>query len=627
MATKKKGPSGAPNTMRAPGQVRRSQMLTTYGPGAMVDLPDHAVIVGGLEFWNGPKQSVREERLQQKLAAMFNRKSVELFAPPVAEQDDASAGVKVLRFPQWFVAQYEDRWGENREFRSRPLLHTKGLGGGQHYKTPEKKAVSIIPMRFVQACPNGHISDVDWRGFAHRAEAGAGHAAPCHRSLWLDERGTTGDFADIFVRCECGKSRSLAETTATKDRAAPLGWCNGDRLWLGAHAREVCHTEHGKPYPNRLLVRSASHAYFSQTLSVIHIPEKDAALKKAMDEVWVDYLMPVEEEAELKFVLKQQKAFAAVGQFPTDRLFAEIQRRKAGGGGETKSIKEAELETLLDQPLELTEDVPKDDFYAVTLPPKTETARVAAVMGKVEKVVLVHKLREVITQVGFTRFDSITADIDGELSLDVRMAPLALDQTWLPAVENHGEGVFIAFKKEALDAWWKRPAVKARTKSLVGGFEPWKKAKKSPMEFPGPTYVMLHSLAHLLITSVALECGYSASSIRERIYAGKAGAGILLYTGSADADGTLGGLVQVGRNIGHHLAHALDMGRLCSNDPVCAQHQPDDNREERFLHGAACHGCLLIAEPSCERQNQFLDRALVVPTVDEQGAAFFSETE
>ena len=65
--------------------------------------------------------------------------------------------------------------------------------------------------------------------------------------------------------------------------------------------------------------------------------------------------------------------------------------------------------------------------------------------------------------------------------------------------------------------------------------------------------------------------------------------------------------------------------KLCANDPVCAQHQPESRQEERFLFGAACHGCLLLAESSCERRNDFLDRALVVPTVDGDGAAFFTE--
>ena len=136
-------------------------------------------------------------------------------------------------------------------------------------------------------------------------------------------------------------------------------------------------------------------------------------------------------------------------------------------------------------------------------------------------------------------------------------------------------------------------------------------------------YILLHSLSHLLITAVSLECGYSASSIRERIYALPGVYGILLYTGTPGAEGTLGGLVQVGTRIEQYLMTALEIGRLCSNDPVCAYHQPDDGHEERFLHGAACHGCLLIAETSCERRNELLDRALVVPTVHTPGAAFF----
>ena len=624
MATKKGPPksAGASSGKRASGHVRMGQMLNTYGPGSMADLPDHAVLVGGLEHWSGPKEAIVEERLQAKLALMFKRTSIDLFSPPIAEQDDdVSSGVRVFRFPEWFVVPgQETRWGDSKEFRSRPMVHGKKLVGGQ-YLGADRKRYSILPMRFVQACTNGHISDIDWRSYAH-GEHGA-PSTPCFRPMWFDERGTTGDFADIFVRCECGKARSLAQTTPSKERTAPLGWCRGQRLWLGVHAREACLSESGTPYPNRLLVRSASNAYFAQNLSVIHIPAKDSELKKAVDQVWTDYLLPVEDEAELKFALKQPKVFAAVGEYPHARLLAEIQRRKGPAVAESLSIKEAELETLLDQPLELTEDVPKEDFYAVTLPKKSEEGA----MESVERVVLVHKLREVIAQLGFTRFEPITTDFDRELNLDVRIAPLSLEQTWVPAIENHGEGVFIAFKKPALEAWRSRPAVRARTKRLVEGFEHWKKAKKVETKFPGPTYVMLHSLSHLLITAVALECGYSASSVRERIYVGEAGAGIMLYTGSADSDGTLGGLAQRGRSVRPHLERALDLGRLCSNDPVCAQHHPDDNRVERFLHGAACHGCLLIAEPSCERQNVFLGRALVVPTVDEPDAAFFAEAE
>lgn len=95
------------------------------------------------------------------------------------------------------------------------------------------------------------------------------------------------------------------------------------------------------------------------------------------------------------------------------------------------------------------------------------------------------------------------------------------------------------------------------------------------------------------------------------------------YTGSSDAEGTLGGLVETGRRVALYLSAALERGQLCSNDPVCVQHAPDDVHERRFLHGAACHGCLLIAETSCEQHNDFLDRALVVSTVARAGSEFF----
>jgi hypothetical protein len=130
-----------------------------------------------------------------------------------------------------------------------------------------------------------------------------------------------------------------------------------------------------------------------------------------------------------------------------------------------------------------------------------------------------------------------------------------------------------------------------------------------------------------LITAVSLECGYSASSVRERIYAGAGGAGVLLYTAAPGAEGSLGGLVEVGRRLERHLDLALDAGRLCSNDPVCSAHLPEiePGLSGRALEGASCHGCLLISEPSCERMNVYLDRTLVVPTVEDRRAAFFED--
>jgi hypothetical protein len=145
---------------------------------------------------------------------------------------------------------------------------------------------------------------------------------------------------------------------------------------------------------------------------------------------------------------------------------------------------------------------------------------------------------------------------------------------------------------------------------------------------------MLHSLSHLLMNALSLECGYAAASLGERIYCAPATdptpmAAILILTGSAGAEGTLGGLIEQGRRITHHLHHACKLGRLCSNDPVCAGHTPKEGKAdptERYLEGAACHGCVYVAEPSCERFNSYLDRALVVPAMGrEPGLAFLDE--
>ena len=102
-------------------------------------------------------------------------------------------------------------------------------------------------------------------------------------------------------------------------------------------------------------------------------------------------------------------------------------------------------------------------------------------------------------------------------------------------------------------------------------------------------------------------------------------AGILLSTGAPGSEGTLGGLAEQGQRILEHLRAAWDLGRLCSNDPVCAQHDPTEDPTDRRLQGAACHGCLFVAEPSCEQYNRLLDRALVVPTLDSPDFAFFPE--
>lgn len=617
------------------GELRQSQVLTTFGPGAMVDLPNRSVVIAGLTYWRGDRQSIREDRLRYKVAKSLNLpdgQDIRLYTPPQQSNDPQAAmtGIDAFVFPTWFLAQVDRTIEVNgKVYRTRPLVTWSAVKDGLKF---EGKSVQAVPIRFVQACTNGHLSDINWYAFVH-----ADFNTSIRGQLWLDEGGSGNDFEEIFVRCQqTGKRRPLAQ--AKQNDSKVLGLCEGHRPWLGSRGKEPCRAhkinqagdivETNQPEYNRLLVRSASNAYFTQILSVISMPDQAAELKRAVDRFYEEDLQYAEDLADIQKELKKPK-FSELAGFGADVVWTEIKRRKSGLTTPEKSIKQVELEALLACPEEMGKEVPADDkeFQGYTrrldsLDPKWHSF--------IDRIVLVHRLREVSALIGFTRFEAAVPNIEGEiddLAISIRRANLDFEQNWVPAIENLGEGIFISIKKDAIQAWRKRPAVRAREQKLEQGFYKWLDTRGIPRDkakFPGAAYIMLHSLSHLLITAVSLDCGYASSAIRERIYAfDDIGYGILLHTGTSGSEGTLGGLVEVGRRIEYHLSKALEYGQLCSNDPVCAQHRPEDAQEDRFMHGAACHGCLLIAETSCERRNEMLDRALVVSTVAGLGAAFF----
>lgn len=590
---------------KAHGQIRQGQVITTYGPGALIDLPKHSAIVGGLDTW--PKTSDLEEilepRLTRKLQIMTDVLAPRLFAPPPDSNDprEIAKGIGAWRFPEWFVVQ-EASGSEERE-RSRRLVHRKALDNKSRFD-----ARPVVATRFVRACPRGHVDDLNWHRFVHGSEDN------CRRQLWLDERGTSGDLADLVVRCECNKSRSLYEATLLE--LNPLDTCRGTRPWLGKNTYEDC------KLPSRLLIRTASNAYFPQVVSVLSLPNRGNAVGTVVAELWDD-LQIVDDATDLALLKKKPRVAEKLASFGDAEVLAAIREAKSGQADE-KPVKQVELEALLAAPEGFGDDVPVEpNFHARRLPDRV-WRRYKRYDG-IEAVIQLHRLREVLALVGFTRFEAVTPDINGEYETDVERAQIALEPAWFPAVENRGEGVFVQLRAEGVTSWLARAGVQQRLDDLAAGHQRWMNDRKTQRPFPGGPYVLLHTLSHLLIQSLAMRCGYPASSIRERIYADTETQrfGVLLYTGSPDADGTLGGLVQQARYIEDHVSQALRMSGLCSNDPICSQHAPGKSMEGRWLHGAACHGCALVAETSCEMRNDYLDRALVVPVLGVPDAAFF----
>lgn len=627
------------------GTARRSQLLLGAGPGALVDLIEDAVIIGGLDAWRYRRETdgfIVEPRLQARAQTMLSEMTwwphadVRLRLPPECDGDEPSpaAGIAVGRFPRWFLCQSPDcRSIVPVNALDKPALRYHTC---QHDK---RKSYPVVPIRFVAACVSGHLQDINWQWFVHRTRAGeqvGEHRGWCVRKpganragdplgeewtaeLTMLQVGTSGELADFIVSCrKCGARRGLQDLA----QQGLLGHCQGRRPWLGYGADEPC------DLPLKLLTRTASNAYFPNPISVLSIPDPALLVREKVETVW-DFIKVATQDTLPVFRQLPNVAEHLAGLTDAEVL-AELDRRRLGLPVTMPPIRETEWGALMAAPPEAPGDHPgpQDRWFARRLS--------VELPDFLDRIVLVKHLTEVRGQIGFTRIEPIVGDAEGDYDPRLQMAPLARYASWIPAVEIPGEGVFIAFDAAYLDRWTdprRNPAVARRAASFVAGFKAFNATRAQQVDFPGLRLVMLHTLSHLLINSISLECGYAASSIRERLYCAverdrdgretTRRAGILLYTGSPGSEGTLGGLVEVGRNLLHHLRRAAELAMLCSNDPVCASHSPDDDQEGRYREGAACHGCVLIGEPSCERMNQDLDRSLVVPTVHGDPEAAF----
>ena len=635
------------------GEVRHGQLITTYGPGAMVDLPDRSVVIGGLNLWHYSRDDdscyIDEPRLIAKLRNLLNVGTLLLKRPPsdddtYAERFRSSSGIRSPQFPLWFVAQprkepfppYIDRAG--KRYRTRPLIHKERLVNN---KLPWREAggskqdLDVVPVRFVQCCANGHLSDIDWDRFVHE-----GQRSNCQEDLWLDEAGAGNDFNEIYVRCPKCKKRQALASTKGDNGASLLGRCRGHRPWLGNFSTDAlpCTDEKGKPRYNRLLVRSASNAYFPEMVGAISIPEAEDPLRQLI----VSHLSDFE-----KITSAEKLSLALEMDLIKERLAAPLRSRDAhdvmaildavrGSKGDVRTEKQPplklqEIQALYAPSASLGSSDPASSFHAEIL---SLTGKPTWFTDRFDRVLKVHRLREVMALIGFARLEPVVKGVDGDPidqhSVEAKRADINNKELdWVPAIENFGEGLFLGVSEAALQAWRQGDGVVQHSSKHREACKLWNRdhgLKATEFDWPGEAYLMLHSLAHLLITTAALECGYGASAIKERIYSFPGhgqGYGILLYTSGSGSEGTLGGLVSLADRIDQLVASALERGRLCSNDPFCSMHQPESDLEKRYSHGAACHGCLLIAETSCEQRNQFLDRAFVVPTLDVADAAFF----
>jgi hypothetical protein len=614
---------------------RLSQLISTFGPGAMVDLPTRSVVVGGLEQWDmqgnsfatipEPRLTARLEQLLKAQGRLHQEATLSLRTPPASgdTKEGIPRGVAAPIFPTWFICeQVEKNAPGAATTRRRRMARWQDLDskGRRKFVSDDGRKSEVTPIRFVCACDKGHLQDIEWRWAVHAS-------APCQEPMWIEEKGTSADPADTSIVCGCGRRLSLQETF----QPGRLGKCRGDRPWLLDRDPDGCGDK------LKLLTRTATNTYFPQVLTVISLPTEEDELTKLVHEISGD-LASVQSASDVAQAKRfNPKVAATLGPYPDGDIFERLQRIRDGASVDaSKSPKLSEFDAFASGRTEIGRNHPSAKLYAQTLRRDEWAAPDAGVdLSGIKGLVAVHRLREVSCLYGFTRFEAAPSAADGDIEdiqLTVRGAPISRDADWLPAVEQFGEGIFIHFDEMAIQRWLQNTATALRHEQLLGGYCHWQKrfAGKAP-PYPGTPYMLLHSISHALMAEIALDCGYPASSLKERVYAlasSRAGGdidrcGILIYTASAGAQGTLGGLVATAPRFAHILRGALERLRICSNDPICADHVPDDRSGDRATHGAACHGCLLIAETSCEMRNLFLDRSLLVPTMADDLSRFF----
>lgn len=601
-------------------QLRQSQVIAPNGVGAIFDVKGQSFVVEATDTWFHEKTK-KVEVVSPRLSSALR---VSAFYAPPADNPDFRFGsasgprLPVSRFPAWLfcgACRLMFQWSRASEERNPNALCPACLAG-------KKKRFQLVPMRWVQICDAGHLGDVDWFWFAHSSVR-----SDCRkrdRMRFRSSGGTGAGLASVRVQCDyCASGRSLGDISDPQ-LAARLGLkCVGRHPWDRWEKGAVSSCER-EP---RVVQRRASNVYYPEVHSAIEVPfvtpDLSPADQAVVDQPFfrgvVDAVIKGEDGQALNLAVMLAPMLARTAQDILDLATAVAGVSDPGPAPDSPStldeIAESEWAAFTNAEPFDTEDFTTriTSLQAVTSGPTT-----AALAALVTRVTLADALREVRAFSGFRRVtpggESEFVRADGR---GYHERPL---QGWLPAIEVRGEGVFLALDEAALSSWESDPRVVDRVAGLA------EKAARSFMwgrlaRRTGPSvsarYVMLHTLAHLLIRRLSFESGYGASSLRERVFARTTPTGevtfggILIYTAAGDAEGTLGGLVRQGepRRLAPALLGALDDASWCSADPLCSeQHAVSLDG----LNLASCHACTLVSETSCENGNFLLDRTLVV---------------
>lgn len=589
------------------GHLRRTQLVTTFGSGSIADMPDYSVIIAATNYWKENSPVLHEPNLEKLL-------KVSHFKQPYVSknsEDNLSPDIPAFRFPVMHFCpecgKLMPYWGFGDESGTKCVKCNKG----------------IVPSRFVAACVNGHLEDFPYSWWVHNGDFRECPSDGREDKLEISFSDETGGLESIVITCTvCGKSRSMA---GSMGKDALQGYrCRGKRPWIGMKA--VYNDPVPCMAPMRGLQRGASNTYFAQTASALTIPPWSSRINQEIESKWDNLTALLDSdpsEETLKTVVKVLfHELLKIGTYTVDDIIYEMDRRRNNDRDEEytrQNLYEDEYQVFCQGDYEQ----PDDFQFRIkrTIVPES-------LCDYLEDVIMVKRLKEVLALKGFRRISPEKPENGDErftgFHMDGDCVPLSeTPLNWYPGIEMLGEGIFIRLREDTLSEWEQKNEEY---------YEPMKqRLEESNIECYNfsARYVLLHTLSHLLIRQLSVECGYSGASIKERIYStypdsAHKMAGILLYTSSSDSDGSLGGLVRkalpdtfeaIFRNL-------LQEASWCSSDPICIESKAQGFNS---LNYAACHACALLPETSCEMRNCLLDRGAVAGSVLDRSRGLFGD--
>ncbi|MFI7640593.1 DrmB family protein [Nonomuraea sp. NPDC049400] len=622
------------------GSIRRAQLISPFGVGAMTVLVDgSSVITCGLDHWFEGEDvdvgayRIDEWRLQRRLRVNHFRLPPDHRTPyqGMPKTPNLRLAIPFLRFPTWSFCPYCKR------LEQQPLaLQGKARcpdSRHQHSGKPAIKGPAMSQVPFVVICEKGHIGDFPWREWVHRSIQ-----PTCRGTLRLHAVGT-GSLSGQLIRCEgCDKSRSLeGVTTATSVDGEPTTVltsrlekgadysCRGWRPWLG-EATQPC----GQPLRGSL--RGASNVYFPLVESSIYLPQSASSTPPKLLEI----LNRPDFVTALQFARKTgevtSKTIRIIDEYDILTPFtdADIQAALDEVSGGEKAEHVYDFDELSPTEWRRPEyDMLRHGIDHPNLVVTTATSPYGdAITEAFSRVRLVESLRETRALWGFTRLTSSGHKLkDGKSQLWKEQPSPARD--WLPAYTVSGEGIYLELDEQQLQSWERREEVQRRAQLIARRYMSVVRDRLLAPREVTPRFILIHTVAHLLINQLIFECGYSTASLRERLYVaderGSTMAGLLIYTAAGDAEGTMGGLVRMGKpgHLERAWSAALASAEWCSTDPLCME-AGEGGQGPDSCNLAACHSCALLPETACEEFNRFLDRGLVIGSLKEPELGFFN---